>query len=96
MARHHRGLWRRWYLSGSASCNNYMATYTVDGDGITIGPAASTRMMCADPEGVMEQEMAYLASLTTAGPTRSRAISSNCAPPTARSWPRTNRRPLPN
>ena len=53
-------------LSGSAGCNNYMASYTVDGNAITIGQAASTMMMCAEPEGVMEQEMAYLTSLTTA------------------------------
>ena len=53
-------------LTGSAGCNNYMAGYTVDGDAITIGPAASSMMMCAEPEGVMEQETAYLTSLTTA------------------------------
>jgi heat shock protein HslJ len=47
-------------LSGSAGCNNYNATYTVDGSSIQIGPAATTRMMCQTPEGVMEQEMAYL------------------------------------
>ena len=53
-------------LTGSAGCNNYTTSYTVDGDAITIGPAASTRKMCAEPEGVMEQEMAYLTALTTA------------------------------
>lgn len=53
-------------LSGSAGCNNYMASYTVDGNAITIGQAASTMMMCADPEGVMEQESAYLTALSTA------------------------------
>ena len=53
-------------LTGSAGCNNYTTSYTVDGDAITIGPAASTRKMCVEPEGVMEQEMAYLTALTTA------------------------------
>lgn len=53
-------------LSGLASCNNYTAAYTVDGDNITIGPAASTRMLCGAPEGIMEQEAQYLAALTTA------------------------------
>ena len=53
-------------LSGSAGCNNYTAGYTVDGDAIQIGPAASTRKMCAEPEGVMEQEQEYLAALETA------------------------------
>jgi heat shock protein HslJ len=52
-------------LSGSAGCNNYMAGYTIDGDAMTIDQAASTMMMCMDPEGVMEQEAAYLAALST-------------------------------
>ena len=43
-----------------------MAGYTVDGNAITIGQAASTMMMCAEPEGVMEQETAYLTALSTA------------------------------
>ena len=42
-------------LSGSAGCNTYNASYQTDDDGLTIGPAASTRMMCAEPEGIMEQ-----------------------------------------
>ncbi len=53
-------------LNGSAGCNNYNAGYTVDGDTISIGPAASTRMLCSEPEGVMEQEAQYLAALSTA------------------------------
>ena len=53
-------------LSGSASCNNYKATYEVDGDNISIGPAAATRMFCPEPDGVMEQEVQYLAALETA------------------------------
>lgn len=53
-------------LSGSAGCNNYSTTYTVDGDSITIGMAASTMMFCGEPEGVMEQETQYLAALETA------------------------------
>jgi hypothetical protein len=42
-----------------------MASYTVAGSAIEIGPAASTRIFCATPEGVMEQEAAYLAALPT-------------------------------
>ncbi len=53
-------------LSGSAGCNNYSAQYTVDGDSISIGPAAMTMMMCAEPEGLMEQEMAYAVALSNA------------------------------
>jgi len=53
-------------LTGSAGCNGYTATYQVDGPGLSIGPAAATRRMCAEPEGVMEQEAAFLSALTTA------------------------------
>ncbi len=50
-------------LGGSAGCNNYTASYTVDGSQLTISPAAATRKLCSTPEGVMDQEAAYLASL---------------------------------
>ena len=50
-------------LKGSAGCNNYSAAYEVEGDQITIGPAITTRMFCNDPEGIMDQEMQYLAAL---------------------------------
>jgi heat shock protein HslJ len=53
-------------LSGSAGCNNYHASYKLDGRSIQIGPAASTRMMCSEPEGIMEQEAAYLKALEAA------------------------------
>jgi heat shock protein HslJ len=54
-------------LTGSAGCNDYNATYTTSGnDSIEIGPAASTRMACTEPEGVMEQETQYLTALSAA------------------------------
>jgi heat shock protein HslJ len=53
-------------LTGSAGCNNYMAEYKLSGDKLTLGMAAATRKMCAAPDGVMEQEQAYLASLGSA------------------------------
>lgn len=53
-------------MSGSAGCNNYRATYEVDKDNISIGPAAATRMFCPKPGGIMEQEVQYLAALETA------------------------------
>ncbi|WP_342675795.1 META domain-containing protein [Methanofollis sp. UBA420] len=49
---------------GSAGCNAYSASYTVDGKAITFGPAISTQMYCMKP-GVMEQESAYLGLLNT-------------------------------
>jgi len=53
-------------LSGSAGCNNYNASYKVSTNTIQIGPAATTRMMCSDPAGVMEQEMQFFKALETA------------------------------
>ena len=52
-------------LNGSAGCNNFMTSYTLDGDTITIQPAATTRKLCPG-EGVMEQETQFLTALTTA------------------------------
>lgn len=53
-------------LSGSAGCNTYRATYSIDGGAIEIGQPSSTKKLCPEPEGVMEQEAAYLAALPTA------------------------------
>ena len=53
-------------LSGNSGCNNYNGPYTITANQIKIGPLASTRMACADPAGVMEQEAQYLAALETA------------------------------
>ena len=53
-------------LGGSAGCNTYTADYKVSGKSIKIGPTASTRKMCSDPAGVMDQEMQYLTALGTA------------------------------
>ncbi len=53
-------------VSGSAGCNRYTAPYALDGNALTLGVPATTRMMCAEPEGVMAQEQAYLAVLPTA------------------------------
>ena len=50
-------------LTGSAGCNNYMTSYTADAGDIQIEPAASTKKLCSEPEGVMEQESALLAAL---------------------------------
>lgn len=57
-------------LSGSAGCNRYTATYTSDGPKLAIGPAAATRMACAQPEGVMEQERQFLNALETVATAR--------------------------
>jgi heat shock protein HslJ len=48
-------------LSGNNGCNNYNATYTIDGSKLTIAPGASTMMACQDPQAQVEQ--AYMAAL---------------------------------
>jgi heat shock protein HslJ len=53
-------------LIGSAGCNNYNATYETTGKNIKIGPVASTKKMCNDPTGVMDQENQFLTALGTA------------------------------
>jgi len=50
-------------LSGSAGCNNYTTGYTVDGNNIKIEPAATTRKMCSEPEGIMEHDAACTLAL---------------------------------
>ena len=50
-------------LSGSAGCNGYSTAYTTDGASITIEPAAATKKFCGEPEGLMDQEAAYLTAL---------------------------------
>jgi heat shock protein HslJ len=52
-------------LTGSAGCNSYATTYTTERGKITIAPPAATEKACAAPDGVMEQEAAYLAALPT-------------------------------
>jgi heat shock protein HslJ len=50
-------------ISGNAGCNNYSAVLTPTDGFFTVGPIISTLMFCAEPEGVMDQEQAYLAAL---------------------------------
>ncbi len=55
-------------VSGSAGCNMFSGSLTIDDSGVSIGPLMSTRRFCGDEEGeegpsTMEQEAAYLAAL---------------------------------
>lgn len=52
-------------LSGSAGCNIYNASYSTNAGEIKISEPAATRRLCAEPDGIMEQEAAYLAALPT-------------------------------
>jgi heat shock protein HslJ len=57
-------------VSGSAGCNSFVGTYTAAGSVLTIGPLASTRKACLQPEGIMEQEAAFLRALETVATAR--------------------------
>lgn len=50
-------------VSGSAGCNSYGGSFEAEDDSISIGPLAATEMYCEEPEGVMEQEQAFLAAM---------------------------------
>jgi len=36
-------------VQGSGGCNRFTGSYEVDGDKITFGPLAATKMLCPDP-----------------------------------------------
>lgn len=49
------------WITGNTGCNRFTGTFVRRGeDGIEIGPLASTRRFCAQPEGVMQQEARIL------------------------------------
>jgi heat shock protein HslJ len=45
-------------VSGSAGCNNFMGSFTADGDVLSFGPLRGTKMLC--PPQVMQQEDLFL------------------------------------
>ena len=45
-------------VAGSSGCNSYNGSYEIDGNSMTIGPLATTRMACT-PE-LLAQETLYL------------------------------------
>jgi len=49
-------------VSGFAGCNNFMGSYTLEGDTLKMGPLASTRMACLSPEA-QAQERVFLEQL---------------------------------
>ena len=50
-------------VTGTAGCNTYTTGYTLDGDTLAVDLVASTSMYCSSPDGVMEQETAFLKAL---------------------------------
>jgi heat shock protein HslJ len=53
-------------VSGSAGCNNYVATCQVTGKNIAVGKPAKGTTNCGNPAGVMDQETMYLSNLQSA------------------------------
>lgn len=52
-------------VTGHAGCNRFFAPYTLAGERLTIGSAGATRMACAEPVGLMQQETLFLAALAS-------------------------------
>jgi heat shock protein HslJ len=52
-------------IGGSSGCNRYSAKIHVEGSKVTISAPLSTRRLCNEPPGVMEQERQFLAALTS-------------------------------
>lgn len=51
-------------VSGVAGCNSYFAEYETNGNTVSISATGATRMLCAEPDGIMQQETAFLDTLT--------------------------------
>ena len=47
---------------GNASCNRFTGGWTLTGEGLTLGPMASTMMACTE-DGLSNQEHAFLTGL---------------------------------
>ncbi len=50
-------------LVGSSGCNTITALYETDGHAIVIGSVSATEKTCAEPDGIMDQESAYITAL---------------------------------
>jgi len=48
-------------VGGRGGCNTYRGSYTLEGDSLTFGPLAATRMACPEPQ--MDAENRFLAAL---------------------------------
>jgi heat shock protein HslJ len=53
-------------LSGSAGCNNYNGGFTAYDRTLQISDLAASRAICSEPQGVMEQESAFMSLMATA------------------------------
>ena len=53
-------------ISGSAGCNHYGGSYRAGADSLNVSDLFWTEMGCLEPEGILEQEQAYLTTLSAA------------------------------
>ncbi|MGL4648330.1 MAG: META domain-containing protein, partial [Caldilineaceae bacterium] len=53
-------------VTGNSGCNGFTSTYVAAGSSLTMGAPSGTMRLCAEPEGVMEQESQFLAALPSA------------------------------
>jgi heat shock protein HslJ len=53
-------------VTGSAGCNEYVATYAAISNTIKINTPGTTLRFCAEPKGVMDQEFEFLNALASA------------------------------
>ena len=53
-------------ISGSAGCNHYGGSYRAGENSLKVSGVFWTEMACLEPEGILEQEQAYLAALSAA------------------------------
>jgi heat shock protein HslJ len=52
-------------LEGSGGCNTYGGSYTATGDSLHLSDLYWTEMACLEPEGILDQELAYLNALNS-------------------------------
>jgi heat shock protein HslJ len=69
-------------ISGSGGCNSYSGSYTATAGQLAVGPVATTRRACAEPEGVMAQEAAFLRALETVASSRREGLRLELRTPT--------------
>ena len=50
-------------VTGNAGCNRYFASYRQQDGKLEVGMAGATRMFCAEPPGLMDQEGSFLEAL---------------------------------
>ena len=50
--------------SGFAGCNRYSASFTLEGDRLTFGPAMSTKMACQDGDDLERRYLVILPDVT--------------------------------